>query len=202
MPWRRRIPAGLIGVRFALALALPLLAFVLGRAYAPLLVALLVLGVLTDVFDGILARRWGVATARLRRWDSQTDLIFWLGCLVALIVVRPHTMWHYRYLFVSFLMLEALCYAVSFWRFGRETCTHAYTAKAWGITLTLAFSAILLDAYVPQAVALMYGAGLLSYADVLLIVLLLPTWQHDVKSTLHVIRLRRQQRGLGNRRGR
>src|SRR5215469_1986808 len=48
-----------------------------------LLFFLLSLGVLSDIFDGIIARRLGVATSRLRRADSLADVIFWLAVLAA-----------------------------------------------------------------------------------------------------------------------
>jgi hypothetical protein len=37
---------------------------------------------LSDIYDGILARRFGVATPALRRYDSITDVIYYLFILV------------------------------------------------------------------------------------------------------------------------
>jgi phosphatidylglycerophosphate synthase len=45
--------------------------------YLPILVA----GTLSDIYDGILARRFGVATPALRRYDSVTDVIYYLFIL-------------------------------------------------------------------------------------------------------------------------
>src|ERR1700722_19811851 len=42
---------------------------------------ILVIATLSDIYDGILARRLGVATPALRRYDSITDLIFYLFIL-------------------------------------------------------------------------------------------------------------------------
>ena len=42
--------------------------------YMPILVA----GTLSDIFDGILARRLGVATPALRRYDSITNVVYYL----------------------------------------------------------------------------------------------------------------------------
>jgi phosphatidylglycerophosphate synthase len=39
--------------------------------------ACLLLGLVSDIFDGVLARRLGVATDRLRRFDSVTDVAFY-----------------------------------------------------------------------------------------------------------------------------
>ncbi len=37
------------------------------------------IGLLTDIFDGIIARKVGVSSEKLRRLDSQVDLVFWLS---------------------------------------------------------------------------------------------------------------------------
>ena len=39
---------------------------------------ILALGVLSDIFDGVLARKFNVVTNDLRLWDSRIDVIFWL----------------------------------------------------------------------------------------------------------------------------
>jgi len=47
------------------------------------IVAAMTIGLLSDIFDGIIARRLGVATPSLRRLDSQTDAAFWLAVLAS-----------------------------------------------------------------------------------------------------------------------
>lgn len=42
---------------------------------------ILLVAFLSDIYDGVLARRWGVATEWLRRYDSLTDL-FYYGCIL------------------------------------------------------------------------------------------------------------------------
>ena len=52
--------------------------------------AVLVVGTVSDILDGILARRFGVTTPKLRRYDSVTDVIYYSFILaVAWIVCRP-----------------------------------------------------------------------------------------------------------------
>ena len=41
-------------------------------------VPILVCGTLSDIFDGVLARRFGIATPGLRRYDSITDVVYYL----------------------------------------------------------------------------------------------------------------------------
>ena len=54
------------------------LGYVFDEQYTKLIVALLFLGLLSDVLDGIIARKQNTS-AKMRRLDSQTDMIFWLS---------------------------------------------------------------------------------------------------------------------------
>jgi CDP-diacylglycerol--glycerol-3-phosphate 3-phosphatidyltransferase len=51
--------------------------------YLPILIT----ATLSDIYDGILARRYGVATPALRRYDSITDVIYYLFILGAAFVL-------------------------------------------------------------------------------------------------------------------
>ncbi len=77
------IPLILIYARLFLGGVILALSF-LQVTYAPAIaVTLLTIGLLTDIFDGIIARRLGVSTQRLRRLDSTIDQIFFVCVAVA-----------------------------------------------------------------------------------------------------------------------
>lgn len=91
---------------------------------------------------------------------------------------------------VNFIM-EALCYIISLVKFGKETCTHAFLSKLWGLSLLFAFTGLI---GFQQAGFFFYLAivlGFVSHVDVILIVLFLPKWQHDVPSSYHAWRIRK-----------
>ncbi len=192
----RRLPLALIAFRFALAIACIVLG-VVGRSLAInglVFEAILILAVLSDIFDGVVARRVGVVSAMLRRLDSQTDLVFWLSAGLAALLLHPEIARAYAPGFLLLIGLEISCYGVSALRFGRETCTHAYSAKFYGLTLLVGMSAILGFAHGGLPLWLMFVAGTLSGIDVILIVLLLPRWNYDIPSSYHALRLRRASR--------
>src|SRR5271170_3394511 len=77
--------------------------------YLPILVT----GTLSDIYDGILARRFGVATPALRRYDSVADVIYYLFILAAAyFLCRPVIMQNWR-LIALILLSEAGCIFVS-----------------------------------------------------------------------------------------
>lgn len=183
-------PVSLTLVRLALGPAM--LAFAgLHPAPGPWLAGAVVVGFLTDLFDGILARRLGVATPRVRRLDSQVDLVFWLCVIGCVFIARYEIGVAHLAGVVGMLVLEAVSYAVSFAKFGRETCTHAYSAKAWCVLAVCVFVAVLGFGESHFAFPALFVGYVLSWLDIIAIVLILPAWQNDVPSLYHALLIRR-----------
>jgi len=186
----KKVPLLLILFRLVLGPVMIALAYSYGQSVRLTLMFLLLAGILSDIFDGIVARQQGISTATLRRMDSQTDLIFWLCAGWCAWVLSPHIITSNKYAIIMLFVMEGLTYVFSFAKFGKETCTHALLSKLWGITLFAAFTAILGFDYggVPLALAIIFG--IISHLDVYLIILFLPRWTHDVPSAWHAWQIR------------
>jgi CDP-diacylglycerol--glycerol-3-phosphate 3-phosphatidyltransferase len=121
---------------FALACAL---AGVPRFVYLPILIA----ATLSDIFDGILARRFGVSTAALRRYDSITDIIYYLFILaVAWLLCKPVITGNLR-LIGLMLLSEAGGILICLIRFGKYPATHSWLAKFYGVCLLAGLIALL-----------------------------------------------------------
>jgi phosphatidylglycerophosphate synthase len=155
------------------------------------LAAGVVVGFLTDLFDGIVARYLGVATSGLRRLDSQTDLVFWLSVLGSVFVARWDTAMANLGYIAGMLVLECSLYAISFAKFRREPCTHAYSAKAWSVLAVVGFVTVLAFNDAVYAFAAMFFTFALSWVDIVAILLILPQWRSDVPSCYHAWLIRR-----------
>ena len=138
---KRHLPFALTTLRLLLgpiALACAL-AGITRLVYLPILIA----ATLSDIFDGILARKFGVATPALRRYDSITDIIYYLFILaVAWILCKPviaGNLW----LIALMLLSEAGCISICLVRFGKFPATHSYLAKFYGLCLLAGFIALL-----------------------------------------------------------
>src|ERR1700733_7145084 len=101
------------------------------------------IALLSDIFDGILARRLGVARPWLRRYDSFTDLIFYLAILWCVWSLHAEVVHRYAMEIAALLLLEIVCNIVSFARFHRPPATHSYLAKLWGLLLCASLMALL-----------------------------------------------------------
>ena len=185
------IPIALILFRLFLAPIILGLAYFIGDSARLIIVVLMFLGLISDILDGIIARKQGVSSAKLRRMDSQTDMIFWLSLGFATWILFPQLIADNSIIIWTILAMELACYLISFVKFKRETCTHAFLSKLWGLTLLIAFTSLIgfNHAGIPFTVAIVMG--LISHIDRILITLILPRWTHDIPSAYHAYLIRR-----------
>lgn len=75
----KNIPFLLVYSRIVIALWIGIITWMGIPNSATLIVAFMTIGLITDVLDGIVARKLGVATEKLRVWDSNVDQFFWIN---------------------------------------------------------------------------------------------------------------------------
>lgn len=187
----KTIPYLLIATRFCLAPIILLLAYFKGEQSRFLILSLMYFGLLTDIFDGIIARKVGVSSEKLRRLDSQTDLIFWLSLGFASYFLNAELIKNEWKGVALIFVMEALCYVISWLKFGKETCTHAFLSKMWGLSLLIAFTCLIGFQQAGWTFYLTVILGFISHIDVILIILILPKWQYDVPSSYHAWKIRK-----------
>jgi cardiolipin synthase (CMP-forming) len=187
----KHIPIALIFFRLLLAPIILLLVYFLRQEARLAVIVLMYLGLFSDIFDGIIARKLNVQTQKLRRLDSQTDMVFWVSIGICAWMLYPDLIRENRIAIISIFIMEGMCYLISIMKFGKETCTHAYLSKLFGITLLIAFTSLIGFNYagVPFLVAIIFG--LVSHVDRILITLILPEWAHDIPSCYHAYLIRK-----------
>lgn len=126
---KTRIPIALILFRLILAPVILFIAWKYKHAGSTCILILMYLGLLSDIFDGIIARNLQVSSASLRRMDSQTDMIFWLSIGISTWMLYPQLIKDNAVPITIIFVMEAMCYIISIARFGKETCTHAFLSK-------------------------------------------------------------------------
>jgi phosphatidylglycerophosphate synthase len=99
--------------------------------FLPILVA----GTLSDIFDGILARRFGVATPALRRYDSITDVIYYLFILGTLWRLNHTVIVQNLWAITVLLFTEVVAVLVCALKFRKYPATHSWLAKFYGLCL-------------------------------------------------------------------
>jgi CDP-diacylglycerol--glycerol-3-phosphate 3-phosphatidyltransferase len=151
---------------------------------------ILVGGLISDYFDGVLARRLGVASDWLRRLDSNVDLVFYLCLAVAAYVLETET---FRAAMPAVALLvgaEAVCVGASLAKFRVLPGTHTYSAKLYGLVLFVSFFGVLCYGWGAWACWLACCFGLITNGETLAIILLSRQAPVDVASVLPLLRNR------------
>jgi CDP-diacylglycerol--glycerol-3-phosphate 3-phosphatidyltransferase len=185
----RKLPLALVILR--LFLAPILLATALLHPDRTVFAACLVGALVSDYFDGVIARRLGVATAGLRRLDSITDSIFYACALVAALVTVYELVRPYFPALVVLLLIEVLRYVYDIRKFGKEASYHMWSSKLWGLLLFIGMWSLLVLHRGGWPVALATIWGIAADLEGLAISMTLRTWQADVPTLWHARRLAR-----------
>ena len=158
------------------------------------LIGILVYVFLSDVFDGVIARRLQVVTARLRVADSWADTLFYV--CVALAVWRLH-----RALLGPFLIpllivmgLMSVNWAVAMLKFRRAMSFHAYSSKLWGLSLFAASVSLLGFSHAGGFLWAVIAVGIAGHLEGFVMTLILPRWAHEVSGIPEALRLRAEAR--------
>jgi phosphatidylglycerophosphate synthase len=183
------LPTLLVSLRAALA---PLI-LVAGFRHWPgsWLVMILIVAFLSDVFDGVIARRLGVATERLRLADSVVDIGFYLCVTAACLLGYPEVWRQHRTGILLIAALEAGRWIFDLIKFGRIAAYHMWSSKLWGILLFLGFGEVFARGGPGVLLTAAIVVGIVNEVEGLVVSLVLPWWRHDVPSLWHALALRR-----------
>jgi CDP-diacylglycerol--glycerol-3-phosphate 3-phosphatidyltransferase len=180
---KRHLPFALTTLR----LLLGPVALALAYTDAPrwIFLPLLITGTLSDIFDGILARRFGVATPALRRYDSITDVIYYLFILGALWRLAREVVTRHPLALVVILGSEAAVIMVCAGKFRKYPATHSWLAKTYGLCLLGSLVALLAFAAGDWAILTLAAVAAVTNGEIILLHLLARTPPVDVPSIFH-----------------
>jgi phosphatidylglycerophosphate synthase len=185
----RSLPLALTTLRLLLAPVLIWLVY----ARAPSVAFAAVIGVafISDYFDGVIARRLGVATSELRHFDSRADLVFYATAAWCVWLLRPDVARSIAIPALVVITLDVVRHVFDFLKFGSDVAYHAWSSKAWGLSLALALVLLLGFGITQPFVGLAVWLGIIAQIEGLLMSVILPRWTTDVPTIFRAMELRR-----------
>lgn len=182
----KNIPFLLIYSRILIGFVIIVLAFVEIHYKPETIAALMIIGLLTDVFDGIIARKLNVASEKLRVWDSNVDQFFWLSVLFTVFYLNQNFLFANWMWITLIILLEASCYIISYIKFKKTIATHSYMAKLWTLSLLAFLIDLSLNTDSTYIFWLCIFLGIISRLEIIVIILKLKKWRADVSSVFSV----------------
>ncbi|HSY00596.1 MAG TPA: CDP-alcohol phosphatidyltransferase family protein [Acidobacteriaceae bacterium] len=177
---RQQIPWALAGVRAALGLIL-----IAGAQcnWSGVALAAMVLGAaVSDIYDGVLARRWKCDTAGVRLFDTVADTIFYFCAGMGLWLARPEIFRKNAALLLVVLAMEAFHFGFDYSKFGKPASYHSWLAKSWGMVLATSLVVALATPFGSGMITLSLIVGIACKAEGLAMSFLLKEWERDVRT--------------------
>lgn len=190
---KKHIPIALIFSRLIIGFALIVLSFNHVNNYPLLAISLLTVGLLTDIFDGIIARQLQISTQQLRRLDSTIDQLFFISTAIATYIQCPAFFKNNALKLSVLFSVEALTYVISFLKFKKEIATHSIGAKIWTLLLFATLIQIMMQCQSTVLFEICFWVGILTRLEIVAIILVLKKWTNDVPSLYHALQLRQNK---------
>jgi len=188
--WKLGLPVLFIALRIALGPVVIALGLLSARGLW--LVGCIGLALLSDIFDGGLARLWHIDTEKIRRWDTRADTFFY-ACVLLTAVLRYPVAFERRWVLLAGLIaVEIFQHAFAAMKFGRHASYHSVLSKIWGLMMASAMCALLGAGLDNWFLDLTLIWGILCNLQGFIMSLMLPCWHRDVPTLFHAVRLRRE----------
>jgi CDP-diacylglycerol--glycerol-3-phosphate 3-phosphatidyltransferase len=185
----KKIPFLLIYSRILIGLLIGLIAIYKINNHAFWIVFLMSIGLITDIFDGIIARNLNVSSEKLRIWDSNVDQFFWLITIFSIFYLNIDFVIENSIWIGTIVLLEISCYLISYWKFKKTIATHSILAKFWTLTLLGFLIDLTLNGTSNIPFIICIFLGIISRVEIILIIKKLNNWTADVPSIFVVSKI-------------
>jgi phosphatidylglycerophosphate synthase len=186
----KSLPITLVFLRFLIA------PFLLWDAFDGTITSWFILGYVfafvSDIFDGIIARKLGVSDAQLRQADSWADVCLYSCIAGSAWFTHSDVLIAFQIPLLSVVFVQLIWWIVNLIKYGKPASYHTYSAKFWGITLFVATIALFgfNQAGIYLWIAIIFG--IIHTVEEIAMTLILPEWTHDVLSIFHALKLRKK----------
>jgi len=186
----RHIPTALVLLRPVIAVVLVIDS--LDGTVGPWFVILFVTAAVSDMLDGLIARKLKVTSTLGSKIDAQADAILYLSILFCIWNVHRGIIREFLVPIALVCSLQIASWVVSLIKYGRLSCHHAYTAKTWAIMLFVGITTMFAFNYAGITFWLVLILGVISTTEDIIMTLIIPKWSRDVKSIPAAIKLRKK----------
>jgi len=186
--WLRHVPNVLSGAR-ALAVPVLLVLAFLGRETA--FTWVLIPALLSDIFDGWIARAFALESRFGAALDSVADSLMLFVSVYGIWVFHPEVIREHAWLCGIAVGLWALEDLLALARYGRLSSFHTYLSKVVANLLGFFIGWLFLFGFEPWMLYLAAGTSIVASLEELALLRALPEWRADVRGLWWVLRERR-----------
>jgi phosphatidylglycerophosphate synthase len=153
---------------------------------------LLLVALLSDILDGLIARGFGLASPLGALLDSLADALLMIAAGYGIWVFHPTLLQEHApavALVIGLWLVELLA---SLWRYGKLSSFHLYSVRAGAYALGIFLMLLFLRGFNPWVFYAALVINVLGYLEEFFLLWLLPQWTPNVRGIYWVLRSRRQ----------
>lgn len=156
-----------------------------------LIVCLSIYAVVSDIFDGMIARKLKISTVAMRQLDTKIDTVFWFSCLFYLCIDHPDFL--RSHIIQLFILVSSEIVIIIFGKlkFNARISYHTILSKFWALCLLWFFIDITINGSSYFSFTISFWYGLIVQTEILLIAIILKKNQTDVPFLLQAFRFRK-----------
>lgn len=184
-----KIPHILLFSRLIVAILIIIFSFL---AIPPFIIVVLsIYAILSDVFDGIVARYLKISTIEMRQLDTKIDTVFWFSCLFYICVTQSHFLKTHLLKIFILVFSELFIIAFGILKFQERISYHTVFSKFWALLLLWFFIDLVLNSRCHYSFIISFWYGIFVQSEILLIAIILKDNQTDVPGILKAIKLKK-----------
>jgi len=188
--WLQHVPNVLSAAR---ALAVPVLFVLAWQGQETAFTWVLIPALLSDIFDGLIARVFHLESRLGAALDSVADTLMMVVSLYGLWAFHPGVIREHAWLCGLAVGLWVLEDVLALLRYGRLSSFHTYLSKIVANLLGLFIGWLFLFGFEPWLLYLAAGASIVASLEELALLGVLPRWRADVRGLWWVVRERPRQ---------
>jgi len=169
-------------------LVFPLIMYFIFSGQEQLFAIFLVVNLVSDILDGLIARVFNQKTAIGARLDSIGDIGTYIAAICGVGIFKWQDLSSNSIPFYVFIGMYVLMYLVSFLKFKKVPSLHLYTFKLTGYVHGIFFAVLFLDEFHLWFYYLAMGWGLLAIVEEIVVLFVLKSLKSDVKGLYWVLK--------------
>ncbi len=152
-----------------------------------LLAAIVVAAFVSDVFDGVIARRTATVTSGLRFADTVIDTIFYVAAGFSVWTAVPGVFVAGQYALVAVVVVHVSRTTFEITKYGRVAAYHMWSSKALGVLLAFALAWTFAVARPTSLLTVTLWLIVANELEGFIASVILPVWTADVPTALHAV---------------
>lgn len=184
-----KIPHTLLYSRLVIAILIIMFSFI--QVLPIIIIGLSIYAILSDVFDGMIARYLNISTVEMRQLDTKIDTVFWFSCLFYICI--NHSLFLKTHLLEIAILVFSELFIIGFGyiKFHERISYHTILSKFWALLLLWFFIDLVLDGNCFYSFKISFWYGIIVQVEIIAIAFTLSQNQTDVPGFIQAIKLKK-----------